>query len=512
MPQSAPDYDALAKKFGGTTTPDYDTIASRVGGTTTSPTQESPASGLERGYAEAFPLAPVAAGAVKGAGRTVTNLGQLALEAPVLGRVLQTVNEKLWGLSPEQQQTALAAAREATTPEGALEHIGSVAEQIAEYFLPAAKAEKTATWLAGKLAPYVGGRAARVGTEMAAQGAVGAGVSKAQGGSATVGAVAGAAGPVAAKSITWAAGKVGNLARPLVRAGLKPTVTSMKQQAGASMTGINVQAEKLAKFILDHKITTPARAEAIIRSAEADLQAAIAANQVPTDAPARAAHYLAALARAAGRQPLPRKDVRAIVRAGRDLVEGPMGEDVVTMVMKPSPILGPSGQPLMTPQAVVTRSLRDEMPADEALELARGASKWSNRRQYGEQKGAAKEASKAVERAARDAVKRTVPGAREALQTEAQAIRAWQALDRQAFREGNRDAMSLPGLVGAAPAVAQGKIPLLGLVAHWMRNNQIRAGVYANELKRAVNRGDITTVATIMTRLGVPMSALATQR
>ena len=48
-------------------------------------------------------------------------------------------------------------------------------------------------------------------------------------------------------------------------------------------------------------------------------------------------------------------------------------------------------------------ALRTDVMADEALESARASSKWTTRKQWGEQKGTRIEAGKAVERAQRDA-------------------------------------------------------------------------------------------------------------
>jgi hypothetical protein len=154
-----------------------------------------------------------------------------------------------------------------------------------------------------------------------------------------------------------------------------------------------------------------------------------------------------------------------------------------------------------------SRALRASTPAAETLDSARASSQWNTKKAWGEQKGATMEAGKAVERAQRDAVKAAVPEAADLLKTQSQAIPAKNVLDRMAQRTANRDALSLPGLVGAAPAVAAGKVPLLGLAAQWLRNNQMKAGIYAKDLEDAINRQDVQAVGYILERLGVGSGA-----
>jgi hypothetical protein len=144
------------------------------------------------------------------------------------------------------------------------------------------------------------------------------------------------------------------------------------------------------------------------------------------------------------------------------------------------------------------------MPADEALEMARETSRFRTRRQWGEQKGVTMEATKTAERAVRDAVRVALPEIRTPLQREGLGILARQVIDRRAMMEANRDVVSLPGLVGLNVNA------VVGFAAHWLRNNQRRAGIWANQLSRAVQSNDAATAAAILHRLGLGAAMQAT--
>lgn len=185
-----------------------------------------------------------------------------------------------------------------------------------------------------------------------------------------------------------------------------------------------------------------------------------------------------------------------------------MGKDVVTMVSTPHPTLvQPNGQPFMVLTPKTTRALRTDVMADEALDSARASSKWTTRKQWGEQKGTRMEAEKAVERAQRDAVKEAVPEARPVLAKQGNAIRSAETLDRMQLRAGNRDAVSLPAHVIAAGEIATGRVPLMAFAANWLRNNQMKAGIGADALAKAIQRNDVRSVSEILGRLGVAFEA-----
>lgn len=422
-------------------------------------------------------------GIVKSTGNTVVGLGRLAR------RIIPGVDILSDLAAGGNGETSLTAAQSELEPRTESEQVGRALEQLVEFAAPGAAATKAASL------------PARVGLDAA----TGAGVTAAQGGDPRVGAVAGAVAPLAGA----AAGKVGKYlgakAVPLVRAAIKPTVTQMKQSAGASLAGINAQANKLARFILDNNLANAEQAQTIIEAAEKEVQAAIktAGNPV-TDAPQRAARYLQALQRSASKQGLPARDVATIRAKAAELVEqSGFGETVTETVTKNSPsgLVDASGRPVQVTEEVSRRQLRDGMPAGEALERARATSRWETRKAYGEQKGAEVEASKAVERGARDAVKTSVPATRQALQRQGQAIEARKALDRMEMRTGNRDELSLHTLNPSK---------VLGAAAHWLRNNQLKAGRYAKTLSDAIARKDVQEVSDILTRLGVGEAVLAT--
>lgn len=463
----------------------------------------------------------VGKGVVKGAARTATGLGSLFTNyIPGVSTAVDALYQLAGYPVDSRQMTAdPAAVRSALGLDSAntAQTVGMGAEQIAEFFIPGAQAEKAAASIAARIAPNAP-RALRAVAElapqMATQAAASGAVTAAQGGDPRVGAVTGAAGPVLSAGATKLADVIGNSAVPLVRSALKPTVTAMKQQAGASVTGLDAQANALASFIVKNRLTTADKAEAMIADAERELQRLVQGSTAVTDAPQRAQRYLDALKRSAAKQGLGADDVAAIVRKQRELLKSsPLSETVTSTVMRPSPsgLVGPNGQPVQVPTQVQARALRTDVTPGEALDIARSTGRWSTRKQWGEQKGAAIEAEKAVERAARDSVKDAVPGAREQLQTQGKAITAKKVLDRKAFREANRDAVSLPAHVVGAAEVAQGRVPFLALAANWLRNNQLKAGVWADQLASALKRNDVQSVSRIMNRIGGSAANVASQ-
>jgi hypothetical protein len=129
-------------------------------------------------------------------------------------------------------------------------------------------------------------------------------------------------------------------------------------------------------------------------------------------------------------------------------------------------------------------------------------------------KGASTEASKAVERAQRDAVKANPEigdDVKAVLAREGKAIQARKVLDTAAHRAANRDAVSLPAWVVAGPELAQGKVPIMAFAANWLRNNQLKAGIWADQLGSAIQRGHTPDVVQILKRIGVSLPSQASQ-
>lgn len=306
-------------------------------------------------------------------------------------------------------------------------------------------------------------------------------------------ALIGAAMPVATGPIGAAASWLGGKAERMVQSAVKPTVTSLKQTSGASREGINVVAKRMARFIIDNKITTPDKAEAIIKNAETELQSLLTANGgTLTDAGARAERYLFALRRSARKQGIPADDVEILDAKIRGFMRtSPLTESVQATNASGAPVFDANGLPVMI------RVPRQDVTAQEALDVARNTGRWSTRKQWGEQKGAAVEADKAVERAARDATKRAVPGASPLLARESKAIGAKQALDRMFQREGNTNPIDLPSYV-----VAGGGHGFWAAVNLFLNKNKLRAGIIGDAIGRAERNNDVRSAIAIMRQLG----------
>jgi len=470
-------------------------------------------------------IADVARGFGKSLLNTVSKMGDVAGNLPTgsldaRGRpvTLRQAVDTLYG-TPGLSKTAFREAEQVTEPTTTNQRIGGALEQVGEFLIPAGAAEKLAATVAAKAAPVFANAprlvraAVKAAPNVAAQSAAASGTAAVQGADPTTAAVLGAAGPVVGAAAAPASRYLGAKAEALVLSAVKPTVASLRRIAGASATGLEVQASKLARFILDTGATTPEKMRTILTKAEQELQRVLATKNAPTDAAERSIRYLKALENSAAKQGLPEADVATIRNAAAEVLKGEMGKDVVTAAPTlGADIVGANGLPIKIWQPKPTRVLRDDVMADEALTRARANSRWDTRKAWGEQKGAQLESSKAVERAQRDAVKAAVPEAAPILRRESQAIKAIEALDRMAQRTGNRDALSLPGAVVAAGEIAGGKVPVLGVVAHWLRNNQMKAGVWAEKLSKAIQNGDVQEATAIMNRIGVGAAAQTTRK
>lgn len=402
----------------------------------------------------------VATGVAKGAANTVAGLGELVHRVPGVSRAVDTLYSQ-----PGVSQASFREARRITTPTNTAQKVGFYGEQIGEFFLPTGAVS----------------RGAKVASEVGKSGALTA----AQGGSAGESAVASGVSAVipGAGAVRRGGKALADAAEPLVRAAIKPTVASLRRITGGG--GLDAKANAMVRFIIDNQLTTPEKARKLFQEAEHELQRVLTVKNAPTDAAVRAGRYLQALERSAARQGLGADDVTLIRQAADDLLKGPMGETVG---------VNAAGEPI--------RALRATVPATEALESARASSRWTTRKAWGEQKGATTEAAKAVERAQRDAVK-TIPEAKQLLRTEAQSLQSAEALDRMAQRAANRDAVSLPAHVIAGAELASGRVPVVAFAANWLRNNQLKAGMWADSLGKAIEKGNAPLVADILKKLGV---------
>jgi hypothetical protein len=274
-----------------------------------------------------------------------------------------------------------------------------------------------------------------------------------------------------------------------------------------SERGIQNKARAISQFILDNKLMTSSKARAMFTEAEDDLTKLLAdQGHTATDAATRAGAYLDALERSAARQGLNHADVSAIRNKAAELIQGPMGQDVLTMVAKPHPTLVDQfGKPIMRLEPKVTRQLRPAVPAGEALGSARSSGRWGTRKAWGELKGADDEARKAVERAQRTAVKNAVPAAKPILKKESMALSAETVLDRMEQRTMNRDLVSLPSTNAGAIAAAtkSASAGVIAFASQWLRNNEVKAGVWADVLGKAIARKDAEMTYTILKNLNV---------
>ena len=410
-------------------------------------------------------------GMAKGLGNTALSLADFAA----------------WGTgAPQNVRDTLGGWKTAIAPSNATQSVGRGIEQAVEVIYPASKIAQVAKFVGSKL-PVGVNLASRMGIEAAG----GAGIASAYGNDPVTGATLGAIGPVVGAVVSpvakGTASSIAERAEDMVLRSVKPTITAMKQQANASRVGLNMTAHRLARFIIDNKLTSPEKAQVIIDDAEAQIATLLKTKNAVTDAPERAIRYLDALKKSAAKQGIPADDVALIEReAEKFMASSPLTKTEQAVDAAGNLVFGQNGAPVMT------RVLRDDVMADEALKTARATGKWSTKRQWGEQKGASIEAQKTVERAVRDSTKAAVTELAPVLNREGKAITAKQLLDRMMFREGNRDVLGLTDVMWATSQVGRGKLPVLGAISHWFRNGgALRSGIYADRLNKALQASDV---------------------
>ncbi len=423
-------------------------------------------------------------GAVKGALRTAVDLGNI-VSAPL--RHVPGVRDYVG--TPEE----FAQARAMFEPQGTAEKVGNFVEQGAEFMIPAGATRAVAARVAPRIIP-------RLIPRMAADAASSAAVAGVHGDDPKAAAALGAVVPVAGAVVGSAANLAKRAAPRLVQAALKPNVTSLKQMAGANQAGLDEMAKRVSQFIVDNRLTTPDKAQTLVSNALQEIQALVGSQ--PTNAPQLAKRYLEVFERQAARQGLPADHVSAIHNAMTELVEGPMGEQIGTTLK----FANPGGKLQIQPGAPI-RALRPEVPADEALASARTSSRFATKRQWGEQKGTATEATKKVELAQRNAVKAAVPATRPYFETASEGIKARDLLQREALREGNRDVAGLTGQIVAGAEISHGRFPILGIAANILRSGQLQGGMLADRLANALKNNDVQLVSEILARMGVSAGA-----
>lgn len=382
-------------------------------------------------------------------------------------------------------------------PTNRTQQLGGMLEQGMEY----GAAGGAVRGAVQRVAPRIAGR---VIPAAVADAASSAGVAATHGDDPKTAAAVGAVMPVLGAGVQAAVPVAKRFAVRMAQGGIKPTITALKEMGGTGR-GLEARARHLAEFAVRNRLSKAADAQALVDSAESDIQSLVGSQ--PTTAPARAVRYLDLLKKSAGRQALGRDQVATIGSAKKELLEGSMAEDVLTPVTthQPTGILDAQGQPITRPvtEYQMDRALRQTVPADETLRSARESSKWSTRRAWGEQKGAAVEAAKAVERAQRDAVKRAVPATRPIFNVYSKAIKVRDILDRMAVRQGNRDVIGFPAQIVAGQEMAAGKPPVIAIAANWLRSNQLKSGIWIDRLAEAVKTNNAQQAAAILSRLGV---------
>ena len=420
------------------------------------------------------------AGIGKGVVKSVVGLGELWHGLPGVSRAVDAIYGQ-----PGLSQAAFPAATRAidSIDAGTYGPVGETTERVGEFFLPVGAVGKAKVLAeAGKAALLTKTQGGSLG-----QAGVAAGLSAVVPGA---GAVRRTGAAISAK------------AEPLVRAAVKPTVASLRRITGQG--GMDAKANALVRFIIDNRLTSADKARSLFQRTEHELQRVLNVKNAPTDEPTRVLRYLDALERSAAQQRLPAQDVAAIRNAAAELVEGSLGKDVIQMVAKPhQTLVDQFGKPIMVLVPETTRVMRATTQADEAMGAARASGRWSTRKSWGELKGTDKEIKKTVERAGRDAVKTALPETRQLLRTEGQSLQSAEVLERMAARTGNRDAASLPAHVIAAGEIASGRVPVLAFAANWLRNNQMKAGIWAEVLGKAIEKGNAPLVADILKKIGV---------
>jgi hypothetical protein len=514
------DYAALARKHGGSRRPpkeaasapsgggrDYAALARKHGGTTVEAAEAKP---------EGSAVGRFMGNLWEGTGGQVPGLIKLGWELshPDPGRRVAAAEAVLTAAKAgavDQKDKAVASLQRAgeTIARPVADYIAT-AEEVSPievvrragggYLDAQADIAEAGGHGAAAVMPTIGPAAAAAGEQIAG-GDVAGGL-----GSATALLAPSVAGKVVPKGATAVAAKISRgTSEWLARSAVKPLVSSMKRVAGASQTGVEAQAQRLIRNIISERIATPEQAAKILASTEKELEAVFRAKNAPTDAATRGQRYLERLRDRAAKAALSEDQVAAFEAKMGELVRGSMGEEVAVTVSRPSKLLDASGKPVMTQVDESVRRLRREVPADEALNSARASEK--TKRAWGEQKSAEMEAHKAVERAQRDAVKAAVPEAKPLLQREARVIRAKEALDRMAFREGNREPLGLSTVIVAGQEVAQGRIPVMAMAAEVLRGNKLRGSFLLDDLRlaleKSVKTGNAPQTAHILTRLGV---------
>ena len=316
---------------------------------------------------------------------------------------------------------------------------------------------------------------------------------------------------------------VARQAVPLVRSYLKPTMSMLRHRAGIEGEAPNAVANRIAKFIVDEKLTTADKARRLVETTGRQIDDAAAAAEranpeLALDTAERIPRYLTGLLRRVERQILPGRDRAAIQNVAKELVEdSPLSRS--TFVPPPAETLeqglargarsamteaANAGKPRLAdprgiktqfsdiggpfPQSSRPRALRVDVKPTEALTTLRERSFFDPTATGGQLAG-----GRTIERAVRDAVKQAVPEASRPLLRQGRAMDAARLLDRGEHLAGNRDTLGgFAQTVGAASGRS-----LTGLLMQALKEGQLRLGVHAPKIGAAIQAGGRLTPQTV---------------
>ena len=205
----------------------------------------------------ADPLSDVAIGAAKGLGNTLTGLGEFVYRyGPGVSTISDLTQQAIFG-DVQPAGPLFEAARQTVQPTNAAQRLGYGAEQIGEFLIPGAPAERTAVAVASHLAPYLtrapqfAQMVARLLPRATVHGTTAAGTAALQGQDPRLAGGLAAALPVVGPVAGRAAASLRARGEAFVRAAIKPTVTALKRISGSGGPrgrGLDAKAHALRAF------------------------------------------------------------------------------------------------------------------------------------------------------------------------------------------------------------------------------------------------------------------------
>ena len=304
--------------------------------------------------------------------------------------------------------------------------------------------------------------------------------------------------PALAAGAKKVAEKTRDVGSSLVLSYVKPRFSELQRRAGIEGSTPTNVARRIARFMVDNRLTTAEKAAALAKASgqqvdDAVAKAETAAPQLSLDTAERIPRYLNAVLRRIEKQMLPGKDRVAVQNVGKEVVEdSPLSRS--TFTPRPAETLeaglargtqeamtiaknagksaprGPGGSQFTDaggafPKSARPRELRTDVKPSQGVEIVRTKSFYDPTSTGGQIAG-----GKAIERAVRDAVKQAVPETRAPLAIQGRAMDAQRLLERGEHLGQNRDTLG-----GFAQTMAlSGNIR--GLLAQLLKESQLRFG------------------------------------